>query len=65
VPARGTDHEPPSLPPGRALAAGALLAYTMALGWGLAGVWWSLVGLMLTRAATLAWRYRPASGAFG
>ncbi|MFW5899540.1 MAG: MATE family efflux transporter [Jiangellaceae bacterium] len=47
-----------------ALAAAALLAPVLSLGLGLAGVWWALVGLMATRALTLAWRYRPAAGAF-
>ena len=47
-----------------AAVAGALLAGVLPLGWGLNGVWWALVGLMLARAATLAWRYRPAAGVF-
>jgi MATE family multidrug resistance protein len=47
-----------------AAVAAALLAAVMPLGWGLDGVWWALVGLMLARAATLAWRYRPAAGVF-
>lgn len=47
-----------------AAVAAALLAAVMPLGWGLHGVWWALVGLMLARAATLAWRYRPAAGVF-
>jgi MATE family multidrug resistance protein len=47
-----------------ALAAAALLASVLPLGWGLAGVWWAIVGLMVARAATLGWRYRPAAGVF-
>jgi Na+-driven multidrug efflux pump len=27
------------------------------MGWGLAGVWWGMVTLMLVRALTLGWRY--------
>jgi Na+-driven multidrug efflux pump len=34
------------------------------LGWGLTGVWWAITGLMVARAATLGWRYRPAAGVF-
>ncbi len=47
-----------------AVVAGALLAGVLPLGWGLNGVWWALVGLMVARAVTLAWRYRPAAGVF-
>lgn len=47
-----------------ALAAAALLIPVLPAGWGLNGVWWALVGLMAARAATLAWRYRPAAGVF-
>jgi len=47
-----------------AAVAGALLAGVLPLGWGLNGVWWALVGLMVARAATLAWRYRAAAGVF-
>ncbi len=47
-----------------ALMAGVLLAAVLPLGWGLAGVWWAITGLMVARAATLGWRYRPAAGVF-
>lgn len=47
-----------------AAVAAALLALVLPLGWGLAGVWWAIAGLMAARAATLAWRYRPAAGVF-
>jgi MATE family multidrug resistance protein len=47
-----------------AAVAALLLASVLPFGWGLHGVWWALVGLMLARAATLAWRYRPAAGVF-
>jgi MATE family multidrug resistance protein len=47
-----------------AVVAAVLLASVLPFGWGLHGVWWALVGLMLARAATLAWRYRPAAGVF-
>ena len=47
-----------------AAVAAVLLASVLPFGWGLHGVWWALVGLMLARAATLAWRYRPAAGVF-
>ncbi len=47
-----------------AAVAALLLASVLPLGWGLHGVWWSLVGLMAARAATLAWRYRPSAGVF-
>ena len=46
------------------LAAGTLLALVMPFGWGLAGVWWAIVALMIARAAALGWRYRPSSGVF-
>lgn len=47
-----------------ALVAGVLLAAVLPFGWGLHGVWWALVGLMVARGATMAWRYRPAVGLF-
>ena len=47
-----------------ALLAAALLAAVLPLGWGLGGVWWAITGLMVARAATLGWRYRPAAGVF-
>ncbi|MDZ7800934.1 MAG: MATE family efflux transporter [Trueperaceae bacterium] len=47
-----------------ALAAATVMAPVLPLGLGVAGVWWALVGLMVTRALTLAWRYRPAAGVF-
>ena len=47
-----------------AVVAAGLLIAVLPAGWGLSGVWWSLVGLMAARAATLAWRYRPSAGVF-
>lgn len=47
-----------------ALSSGILLVLVLPLGWGLTGVWWAIVALMLARAATLGWRYRPASAVF-
>ena len=37
---------------------GGMLAAVLPFGWGLAGVWWGIVGLMLVRAAALAWWQR-------
>ncbi len=43
-----------------ALAGSVVLLLVVPLGWGLSGVWWGLVVLMVVRALTLAWRYwRP------
>ncbi|MBU1227241.1 MAG: hypothetical protein KJ698_08535, partial [Actinobacteria bacterium] len=39
-----------------------LLALVLPLGWGLAGVWWAMVGLMGARILTLAWRRSSPSG---
>jgi len=47
-----------------ALASGVLLALVLPLGWGLNGVWWAIVALMLARAAAVGWRYRPVAGVF-
>ena len=52
-----------------AMAASAVLAIAMTLlvlplGWGLAGVWWAIVLLMVARFVTLAWRRWAASGPF-
>ncbi len=47
-----------------AAAAAVVLAAVLPFGWGLPGVWWALVALMIARAVTLAWRYRPAAGVF-
>lgn len=47
-----------------AVVAAVLLIPVLPAGWGLAGVWWALVGLMVARAVTLAWRYRPSAGVF-
>ncbi len=47
-----------------AVVAAVLLALVLPLGWGLHGVWWALVGLMVARGVTMAWRYRPAVGLF-
>jgi MATE family multidrug resistance protein len=38
-------------------AAAAVMLMVLPLGWGLLGVWWGMVTLMLVRALTLAWRY--------
>lgn len=40
-----------------ALCAAAVLLAVVPMGWGLAGVWWGIVTLMLVRAATLGGRY--------
>jgi MATE family multidrug resistance protein len=40
-----------------ALAAASVLLLVLPLGWGLAGVWWGLVVLIVARGVTLAWRY--------
>jgi MATE family multidrug resistance protein len=40
-----------------AAAAGTVLALVVPMGWGLPGVWWGLVALMIARAVTLAWGY--------
>ncbi len=43
------------------LAAVAGLLLVVPMGWGLAGVWWSLGVLTVVRAATLGWwHFRPA-----
>jgi MATE family multidrug resistance protein len=34
----------------------ALLVLVLPLGWGLAGVWWGIVALLVARVVTLAWR---------
>lgn len=39
----------------------AILALVLPLGWGLAGVWWALVVLMIARVVTLGWRRAAAS----
>ena len=41
-----------------AVAACAVLLLVVPMGWGLQGVWWGIVALMLVRAGTLAGRYR-------
>jgi len=41
-----------------ALAAASVLLLVVPMGWGLAGVWWGIVTLMVFRATTLALRYR-------
>jgi MATE family multidrug resistance protein len=43
-----------------AAAAAALLALVLPMGWGLMGVWWAIVVLMVVRGVTLALRYRYA-----
>ncbi len=45
-----------------AAAAVAVLLLVVPMGWGLQGVWWGIVTLMLMRAATLGWRYRRIFG---
>lgn len=40
-----------------AVAAVVVLLLVLPLGWGLHGVWWGMVTLMLVRAVTLGWRY--------
>jgi MATE family multidrug resistance protein len=39
------------------VAAAAVLLLVLPMGWGLTGVWWGMVTLMLVRALTLGWRY--------
>jgi len=39
-----------------ALLAGGVLALVLPFGWGLSGVWWGVVALLVTRLVTLAWR---------
>ena len=46
-----------------AVATAVVLAGVQLQGWGLQGVWWSLVAMMLVRFATLAWWHR--TGPFG
>ena len=41
-----------------ALCAAAILLLVLPMGWGLTGVWWGIVTLMLVRGVTLAVRYR-------
>ena len=41
-----------------AACAASILLLVLPLGWGLTGVWWGIVALMLVRAVTLALRYR-------
>ncbi len=41
-----------------ALCAAAILLLVLPMGWGLTGVWWGIVALMLVRGVTLAIRYR-------
>ena len=40
-----------------AAAAAGVLLLVIPMGWGLPGVWWGMVALMLVRALTLGWRY--------
>jgi MATE family multidrug resistance protein len=42
---------------GAAVVAGLALLLVIPMGWGLAGVWWGLVVLMVARAVTLSWWY--------
>jgi putative MATE family efflux protein len=41
-----------------ALCAAAILLLVLPMGWGLTGVWWGIVALMLVRGVTLAVRFR-------
>jgi MATE family multidrug resistance protein len=41
-----------------ALGAAVILLLVLPMGWGLTGVWWGIVALMLVRGVTLAIRYR-------
>jgi MATE family multidrug resistance protein len=44
------------------IAASIVLLLVIPLDWGLKGVWWGIVTLMLVRAFSLAWRYwKPVS----
>jgi MATE family multidrug resistance protein len=45
-----------------AAVGGALLALVLPLGWGLPGVWWSILGLLVARVFTLAWRRVDPAG---
>lgn len=45
-----------------AAVGGALLALVLPLGWGLPGVWWSILGLLVARVITLAWRRVDPAG---
>jgi len=45
-----------------ALAAAAVLALVLPLGWGLVGVWWAMLTLLVARALTLGWRYWLGGG---
>jgi MATE family multidrug resistance protein len=45
-------------------AAVTLLLLVLPLGWGLAGVWWSLTALLAARAVTLGWRRVARAGPF-
>lgn len=45
-----------------ALVAGVVLLLVLPLGWGLAGVWWSIVVLLGMRAVTLGWRRASVRG---
>lgn len=40
-----------------AVAAAGVLLLVLPMGWGLVGVWWGMVALMLVRGLTLGWRY--------
>jgi len=42
----------------------ALLALVLPMGWGLAGVWWAITGVMISRIFTLAWRRADRTGPF-
>ncbi len=47
---------------GAGLVGVAILTLVLPLGWGLAGVWWAIVGLMTARILTLVWRRASPSG---
>ena len=48
-----------------AVATAAVLGAVQLQGWGLTGVWWALVAMMVVRFVTLAWWYRTLGLLFG
>ncbi len=46
-----------------ALVAASVLLLVVPLGWGLMGVWWGMIVLMLVRGVTLIYRYQAGRGA--
>lgn len=45
-----------------ALTACGILALVLPMGWGLNGVWWAMLALLVARALTLGWRYWLGGG---